>query len=106
MDRRSFIRHTAIAGSTAIIRPVAAAEKPPAEAPAAMTDVTQTLARHLVTAKFDDLPAAVRREAARSLVNWVAVAVGGSHHEAVEIALAAVAPFAGSGQAAVLGRKE
>jgi 2-methylcitrate dehydratase PrpD len=70
------------------------------------TDVTRTLARHLVDARFDDLPDAVRNEAARSLLNWMSVAVGGSRHEAVEIALAAVAPFAGPAQAGVLGRKE
>ncbi len=34
------------------------------------------------------------------------VAVGGSRHETVEIALAAVAPFAGAGQAGLFGRKE
>ncbi len=70
------------------------------------SDVTQALARYLVAARFDDLPDAVRMEAARSLLNWMAVAVGGSRHEAVEIALAAVAPFAGPAQATIFGRTE
>jgi 2-methylcitrate dehydratase PrpD len=69
-------------------------------------DVTQTLARYVVSAKFEDLPAPVRAEAARSLLNWTAVAVGGSRHEAVEIALAAVTPFAGPAQATLFGRAE
>jgi 2-methylcitrate dehydratase PrpD len=45
-------------------------------------------------------------EAGRSLLNWMGVAVGGSRHEAVEIALAAVAPFAGGPQAGLFGRTE
>jgi 2-methylcitrate dehydratase PrpD len=101
MNRRSFIRRTALAGAVTIAQPVAAGQ-PPTE----VKEVTQTLARFLVAAKFDDMPEAIRTEAARSLLNWVGVAVGGSRHEAVEIALAAVAPFAGPAQAGVLGRKE
>jgi 2-methylcitrate dehydratase PrpD len=74
--------------------------------PAEAHDVTLVLARHLVAARFDDLPGPVRAEAARSLLNWIAVAVGGSRHEAVEIALAAVSPFAGPPQATLCGRNE
>jgi 2-methylcitrate dehydratase PrpD len=70
------------------------------------TDVTQTLARYLVAARFEDLPAAPRTEAARSLLNWMGVAVGGCRHEAVEIALAAVSPFSGPAQATIFGRTE
>ncbi len=69
-------------------------------------DVTGTLVRYLVAARFEHLPKTARDEAARSLLNWMAVAVGGSRHEAVEIALAAVAPFAGPPQAGVCGRNE
>ncbi|MSP00813.1 MAG: MmgE/PrpD family protein [Acetobacteraceae bacterium] len=68
--------------------------------------MTQAFARFLAAARFEDLPSAVRDEAARSLLNWMGVAVGGSRHEAVEIALAAVSPFAGSPQATVFGRSE
>jgi 2-methylcitrate dehydratase PrpD len=99
MNRRTFIGQTA--STVAITQPVASGP-PPTEA----EDVTQTLARYLVAAKFEHLPGAVRLEAARSLLNWMGVAVGGSHHEAVEIALATVTPFAGPPQAAVFGRKE
>ena len=68
--------------------------------------VTEILAHHIVAASFEDLPDEVRVEAARSLLNWMGVAVGGSRHEAVEIALATVTPFAGPAQAAVFGRTE
>jgi 2-methylcitrate dehydratase PrpD len=67
---------------------------------------TRALARFLVAARPGDLPAAVRREGARALVGWVGCALGGSHHEAVEAALAALAPFSGPPQATVIGRAE
>jgi 2-methylcitrate dehydratase PrpD len=70
------------------------------------TDVTQRLARHVAAALFQDLPAAVRNEAARSLLNWIGVAVGASRHETIEIALRAIKPFAGPPQASLLGRTE
>jgi 2-methylcitrate dehydratase PrpD len=58
-------------------------------------DVTRTLAHYLVTAQYDDLPANVRKEGVRTLLNWVGVAIGGSHHQTVDIAVSALAPFSG-----------
>ncbi len=69
-------------------------------------DITRTLARYLVGARYEDLPAAVRHEAARALLNWLGCAIGSSRHETVERALAAVQPFSGPAQAAVMGRSE
>ena len=72
----------------------------------AQTDVTRTLARYVVNARAADLPAGVRKEAARTMLNWVACAVGASRHESVEIALKALGPFGGKAEATVLGRAE
>lgn len=69
-------------------------------------DVTRTLARYLVAAKYADLPLAVRKEAQRTLLNWMGCAVGGSRHETLDAALAALAPFSGPPQASVLGRRD
>lgn len=69
-------------------------------------DVTATLARYVVSAPADGVPASVRYEAVRSFLNWAGCAIGGSRHETVDIALAAVSPFAGKAQAAILGRAE
>jgi len=80
-------------------------QSPSAESESAK-DVTRTLARHVVSAKAVDLPAAVRKEAARTLLNWVGCTVGGSRHETVGIAISALAPFSGPAQASILGRKE
>lgn len=69
-------------------------------------EVTRTLARYLVSSRWEDIPERVRHEAARALLNWLGCAVGGCHHETVACALAAVQPFCGPPQAAVLGRAE
>ena len=54
-----------------------------------MSEVTRTLARYLVGSRFTDIPQAVKHEAARALLNWAGCAIGSSHHETVECALAA-----------------
>jgi 2-methylcitrate dehydratase PrpD len=67
-------------------------------------EVTRTLAKFLVSHRYTDLPQKVRHEGARSLLNWMGCAVGGSRHETVENALAALADFSGPREATVLGR--
>ena len=67
-------------------------------------EVTKTLAKFLVNHRAADVPQKVRHEAARSFLNWVGCAVGGSGHETVENALAALSPFSGPREATVLGR--
>jgi hypothetical protein len=69
-------------------------------------DVTRRLARFLVSARAGDLPEAVRKEARRTVLNYVGCAVGGSRHETVDIAVAALAPFFGPAQSTLLGRRE
>jgi 2-methylcitrate dehydratase PrpD len=69
-------------------------------------DVTRNLARFILSSRFEDLPEPVRHEGARTLLNWVGCAVGGSRHETVSNAMAALSPFFGPGQATLLGRSE
>lgn len=69
-------------------------------------NTTKTLAKFIIQSKIESIPNAVRHEAARALLNWSACAVGGSTHETVDNAIAAVLPFAGQKQAGILGRKE
>jgi len=72
----------------------------------AAVDVTRTLAGYVVEAKASDVPQPVRTEAVRSLLNWAGCAIGGSGHETVDRALAAVTPFAGKPEASLFGRSE
>ena len=67
---------------------------------------TRTLASYVVNSRYEDVPQDVRHEAARSLVNFMAVALGGSVDPAVDIAIRALAPFAGKPTASILGRVE
>jgi 2-methylcitrate dehydratase PrpD len=89
--RRRFLQSSALA-------PLAAAQD--------ARGVTSTLARYVVNARPEDVPAAVRKEGARTLLNWTGCAIGGSRHETVDRAIRALAPFAGSGRSGVLGRRE
>jgi 2-methylcitrate dehydratase PrpD len=69
-------------------------------------DITRTIARHILAAKFEQLDAPVRKEAARTLLNWTGCTLGGSRHETVGIAVSAMAPFSGRAEASILGRSE
>ncbi len=110
LDRRSFMTTVSMASLTGLAATRGAAaqvqgqpETPPA---AASADVTRTLARYVLSVRHEDLPEPVRKEARRTLLNWVGCAVGGSRHETVDVAIAALAPFSGPAQATVLGRGE
>jgi 2-methylcitrate dehydratase PrpD len=99
MDRRFFL----FATGGLSLSPFVPQSSQPTEA---AKDITRTLARYIVSAKPSDLPASVRKEAARTLLNWVGCTLGGSRHETVGIAISAMAPFSGPAQASILGRKE
>jgi 2-methylcitrate dehydratase PrpD len=109
-DRRTILRAAATLPVMAAAMPeMASAQTAPAEAPkaaAAPPHVTDILARYVVAAKYDDLPANVRKEGVRTFLNWVGVAIGGSRHQTVDIAASALGPFSGPPQASLLGRRE
>ena len=69
-------------------------------------EVTKRLAEWVCESEFSSVPEDVGHEAARTLLNWMGCAVGGSRHESVDIALRALGPFMGQPQASVLGRAE
>jgi 2-methylcitrate dehydratase PrpD len=110
LDRRAFVRTLAVAAfppaAVRATRQALVAGGGAEEAQAAAQEVTRRLARYVVSARPEDLPAPVRHEARRAILNWVGCAVGGSRHETIEVALAALAPFVGPPQASVLGRGE
>ncbi|MEH2477219.1 2-methylcitrate dehydratase PrpD [Nitrobacteraceae bacterium AZCC 2146] len=113
-NRRSILRAVAtlpvfagmISRTASAQAPSAEAQKPAAGSVAVPPHVTSILAHYIVTARYDDLPANVRREGVRTLLNWVGVAIGGSHHQTVDIAASALAPFSGPAKASLFGRGE
>jgi 2-methylcitrate dehydratase PrpD len=68
--------------------------------------VTQQLAEFIAGSRRDDIPAAVRHEGVRSLLNFVGCALGGCRDEGVELAAKVLAPYFGPAQAGVIGRGE
>jgi 2-methylcitrate dehydratase PrpD len=70
------------------------------------THPTRTLSEFLVASRYEDIPAEVRHEASRAMLNALGCAIGSARHETVEAALAAVTPFAGQPQAGIFGRAE
>jgi 2-methylcitrate dehydratase PrpD len=105
VSRRKFVRAVAVAG-VAAQTPRSLRAEDAGGAGGSSKDVTRTLARFVVNAKYEDLPAPVRKEAQRTLLNWAGCAIGGSRHQTLDIAISALAPFSGPAQATVLGRKE
>lgn len=69
-------------------------------------EVTKTLAGHLVSSRYEDLPAPVLHEATRALVNYVGCALGGAAHPAMDVTIEALGPYAGAPTAGVLGRSQ
>ena len=69
-------------------------------------EVTRALAAFVVRSRYEDIPLPGRHEAQRALVNWMACALGGAHHEAIGTALKTLAPFSGPAQSQIVGRPE
>ncbi|TMJ77284.1 MAG: MmgE/PrpD family protein [Alphaproteobacteria bacterium] len=66
--------------------------------------VTALLVRFVLETKIEAIPENVRGEGIRSLVNIIGCALGGSRHDAVNKAWAALQPFAGGAQVTLIGR--
>ena len=64
------------------------------------------LARFVLETKIEAIPENVRREGIRSFVNIIGCALGGSRHDAVNKAWAALQPFAGGAQVTLIGRSQ
>lgn len=69
-------------------------------------DVTATLARFVVESRHEDIPASVRHEAERALLNLLGCAIGSGRHATVARAVDALQPYFGAAQATLAGRRE
>jgi 2-methylcitrate dehydratase PrpD len=107
-SRRSFLHASGIAVGTALLpQAEARATTAKAEAEAAHAPpATRLLADYVVESKWSDIPADARKEAVRSVLNWVGCCLGGCRHPATANAIAALAEFSGAAEATVLGRPE
>lgn len=108
LSRRAFLQASGIAVSGTVL-PVSSAGAATAKAQADAADappVTRMLSHYVVNSEWQDVPDAARKEAVRSILNWVGCCLGGARHPATDIALAALAEFSGPAEATVLGRAE
>ena len=69
-------------------------------------NVTESLARHIVATRWDDIPSPVRHQAKRSLINFFAVTLAGCRARPIEITLRSLAEFSGGRQVALIGHAE
>ena len=107
MNRRSLIGAAGLTLGAPAVRIAQAAEGTPAATKAPPPPpVTNILAEFIRSSSYDGLPENVRREGVRTFLNWVGVAIGGSHHETLDIAVSALHPFSGPPQASLFGRTE
>src|ERR1700733_3382927 len=67
---------------------------------------TKALASYVLSSRLEDIPPDVRHEARRAILNYVGCALGGSHDQAVDIAIRTFRPYSGPPTASVLGRAE
>ena len=67
---------------------------------------TRQLAAWVTESRADAIPQVIRDEAKRAIVNYLGCALGGSIEPAIDIAIKVLAPFSGTANATVLGRKE
>jgi 2-methylcitrate dehydratase PrpD len=67
---------------------------------------TATLASWIVSNRIETVPEDVRHEARRAIVNYLGCALGGSHDEAVDIAIRTFGPYSGPPTARIIGRAE
>ncbi len=68
--------------------------------------VTRRLAEFVVSSRWSEIPHAIRHEAKRAILNWLACGLGGCRDETVERALAALEDFSGPRCATLIGRRE
>jgi 2-methylcitrate dehydratase PrpD len=68
--------------------------------------ITRQLADFVAGSHWRDIPAEVRREGIRGLINYVGCALGGCSDEAIGLAIGVLSPCFGVPQAGVIGRGE
>ena len=115
LSRRRFLKRSAgVAAAIAAPQPSfaqAASTQPQVVPPDAngsskSVPITRTIANWVVQSHAGDIPASVRKEAVRSIVNSVGATVGGSADEAVTAALRALGPYSGPPKAHLFGRAD
>jgi len=67
---------------------------------------TETLVKNILSTRYDDFPETLIEHAKKSIMNWMGVAIGASHHASVDMVLDLKKDLGGSDQVSVYGRSE
>jgi 2-methylcitrate dehydratase PrpD len=110
LSRRRFLAGTALAAAAGATQQLAA-QPLPAQAQEQSSSsppppITRILADWAANCSPTAVPESARKEAVRSIVNWIAAAVGGSRQPAVECALSALTPTSCTPGVRLFGRPE
>lgn len=68
--------------------------------------ITEELVKRIIHTSYEDIPENVLNHAKQSLLNWVGVTVGASHHETIDILIKVTDTFSSKSQASLLGRNQ
>lgn len=68
--------------------------------------VTEQLVNNILNTKTEDIPQEVRQHGIKSILNWMGVAIGASHHESVDMLLGVKDEVGSNEDATIFGRKE
>lgn len=68
------------------------------------TMVTEQLVQNILSTTYEDLPESVIEHAKKSLLNWLGVTIGATHHETINILLEVADEISSERHATILGR--
>ena len=68
--------------------------------------VTQQLVKNVLNTQLENIPEDVKQHGIKSILNWMGVAIGASHHESVDMVLDVDKELGSSQDTSILGRKE
>lgn len=109
ISRRGFLAATALAAATGAGRRLAVSQDyshSPTNSSDSPPHITSILAEWAANCAPADVPDSARKEAVRSIVNWIAATVGGSQQPAVGCVLAACTPMQCATGVRLFGRSE
>jgi 2-methylcitrate dehydratase PrpD len=106
VSRRSFLAQSALVTAGSVAPRAAQKVGQAGSSNEAPPPVTHILADWVYNCSPAQVPDSARREGIRSIVNWLGVTLGGSRQDAVNIAVATLAPLDGLTAARLFGRSE
>lgn len=76
------------------------------QVPPSNSNATGELASFIANSNWEDIPESVRHEGRRTLINYLASALGGCQEPAVQNSIAVLSQFSGTAEATLIGRSE